>query len=67
MGCEGVSRINEPIETDGDIAYNMPKFEKSLLTWSHTSNTLLSGDTLGALVELYVCISLPALVAKHSS
>jgi hypothetical protein len=52
MGCEGLSTINEPIETDGDIAYNMPKFEKSLLTWSHTSNTLLSGDTLGAWVEL---------------
>jgi hypothetical protein len=44
--------INEPIPTDGEIAYNMPKFEKSLLTWSHTSNTLLSGDTFGALVEL---------------
>jgi hypothetical protein len=52
MGCEGLSMMNEPIPTDGEIAYNIPRFENSLLTWSHTSNTLLSGDTLGALVEL---------------
>ena len=51
MGCEGLSMINEPIDTDGEIAYNIPRFENSLLTWSHTSNTLLSGETLGALVE----------------
>jgi len=52
MGCEGLSMIIEQIPTDGDIAYNIPRFENSLFTWSHTSNTLLSGDTLGALVEL---------------
>ena len=46
--------INEPIESDGDIAYNMPKFENWFSTWSHTSNTLLSGDTLGALVVVEV-------------
>jgi hypothetical protein len=51
MGCEGLSIINEPILTDGDIAYNIPRFENSLFTWSHTSNTLLSGDMLGAMVE----------------
>ena len=47
--------INEPIDTDGEIAYKIPRFEKSLLTWSHTSNTLLSGDRcFGGVVGLYL-------------
>jgi len=31
MGWEGRSMINEPINTDGEIAYNMPKFKRSIL------------------------------------
>jgi hypothetical protein len=59
--------INEPIPTLGVIAYKIPILAYSLYTWSHTNKTVLSGDTLGARVELYIFISLAESVWKFSA
>ena len=56
-----------PIPTEGEIAYRIPKFENSFSTISHTIKTELSGDTLGAIVELKLNIEEPASVIKSFS
>ena len=53
--------------TEGEIAYRIPKLLNSLKTWSQIIKTELSGDTLGACVELNVNIEEPAFVIKSCS